>query len=97
MKRLVFIGYEQLPKAKRMGVGTLVVSREQGDALFMLEDGKKGWRLERVRLEEAGPYSVKLSGMEEVSIAKDGRKVYRYQEWLLVPEDTDSGGKDNGT
>jgi len=84
-KKLIFVVYAQLPKPRRIGQGTLTVSEGGRDALFVTEDGKVA-RLERVRLESAGSTAIKLSGMEETGIAKDGRKTYGYQEWVLTME-----------
>jgi len=84
-KKLTFVAYAQFPKPRRIGLGTLAVSEGGRDAIFVTEDGKVA-RLERVRLESAGSMAIKLSGMEETGTAKDGRKVYGYQEWVLVME-----------
>lgn len=85
MPNRTFMLYTRFPKHKKIGSG--VLDAGEGTAVFLSGNGEMDShilaRMERVRFEGAGTDLIRLSGMEEVGVDRNGRKKFLYQEWDL--------------
>lgn len=81
-----FILVTQLPKPKVLGTGSLSVSKS-GDADFFEGNAESNSRIlasmQRVKIDWAAAAGIMISGMEPDGADRQGRPIYKYQEWLL--------------
>lgn len=81
-----FTLYIQEPKPKKVGVGVLSVDNTKSALFFSGNAGGDSTvlaQMDNVVIVHASSDGILLSGKEFVKTDKDGRKVYKYQEWLL--------------
>jgi hypothetical protein len=79
----VFTLYTQLPKLKKIGLGTLDV--DGGGAFFWSSEDctKILGALNRIRLEIVSRDGIRLSGFQANGFDNTGREKFVYQEWWL--------------
>lgn len=86
MRRL-YVLYLYYPRHRKIGVGSLDVTRD-GYAMFFAGDGgpksKLLAELRRTRLGFVSADGLMLDGMESKGLNKRGREQFAYQEWWLA-------------